>query len=231
MNNEETRYKVNGQALLEALEPEKGFFYKRLNKDKSISKKYVFEAIEIMDITVSGGPTKFYIHAMIVGSSEAYLKRDSFEISEEDYKKFQLSKKGMFRLTLLTKASNGLIVIRKETASMRIDMRVRPKVYKELVSKADKCKMTVTEYCRTICEDGKVVAAFSDKDIELMTNISQLSSQLSHYANAMKNGFFRNMSPQERLHFLGTAESLEEYRKEIRQVVTYLHKFVKNKNV
>lgn len=234
MEDKETRYKVDGSDLLNNLEPDKGFYFKYRSKDDT-SKKYCYEPIKLGLIWVSGGPDKFMIHVKLqrkqLNGVDSSVREFRYEISEEDYKKFQLNKKGKFRLALLTKASDGLIVTRKETATMRIDMRVRPKVYKELAANAEKCKMTVTEYCRTVCENGKVVAAFSDNEIELMTKISQLSSQLSHYSTAMKNGFFRNMSPQERLHFLGTAESLDEYRKEIRQVITYLHKFVKNRNV
>lgn len=227
MEEKETRYKCNGKALLNALEPDRGFYYKRINRDRSVSKKYSFEAIQVFDMTVSGGPDKFYLHANIAESGATCMQRQSYEISEEDYKKFQLNKRGKYRLDLLTKASGGLIVRRKETASKRIDMRVRASTYEQLSASAKKCNMSVTEYCRKVCEEGKVVAAFTDSEIELMTNIRQLSSHLSHYAAFLKNGIFQEMSKRDRLEYLATGESLQDYRREIKQVVTFLHKFVK----
>ena len=106
-------------------------------------------------------------------------------------------------------------------------MRVRASTYEQLSASAKKCNMSVTEYCRKVCEEGKVVAAFTDSEIELMTNIRKLSSHLSHYAAFLKNGIFQEMSKRDRLEYLATGESLQDYRREIKQVVTFLHKFVK----
>lgn len=68
MEEKETRYKVNGLALLAALDSTRGFFYKLANRFKEASGKYKYIPVKVFDMTISGGPDKFYLHAMIAAS-------------------------------------------------------------------------------------------------------------------------------------------------------------------
>ncbi len=231
MEQKETRYKVNGSALIEAVEPGKCFFYKRINSVSDESKKYSFEAIQVLDMTISGGPERFYLHANILERGATCLQRQSYEISEEDYKKFQQRKAHRFRLDLLTKASGGLIVRRKLVASKHIDIRVTPALYEQLEREAEKCKMSISEYCRQHLEGKKPVAAFSEKERNMLENISRFSSDLVHFKSALEHSFFKSMSTEERIRFLGTSEELYRYRKLINMAVNEINKLTRGKQI
>jgi len=227
MEEKETRYKVNGLALLEALDSAKGFFYKQTDRFKEVSGKYTYTPIKVFDMTISGGPDKFYLHAMIAASGDTCLTRHDFEISENDYKKFQQTKSQWFRLELLTKASNGLIVTKKIVASKHIDIRVTEELYEQLSKEAEKCKIPVSEYCRKHLEGKKPVAAFSEKEREDMNKILQLSSDLVHYKSALENSFFKTLSTDERIRFLGTSDELSKFRLQINEAVQVINKLAR----
>lgn len=227
MEEKETRYKVNGLALLAALDPAKGFFYKRANKVRTGSGKYIYIPIKVFYMTVSGGPEKFYLHAMIAASRDTCMTRHDFEISENDYKKFQQTKSQWFRLELLTKASNGLIVTKKIVADKHIDIRVTEELYNQLSKEAEKCKIPVSEYCRRHLEGKKPVAAFSEKERDDMNKILQLSSDLVHYKSALENSFFKTLSTDERIRFLGTSDELSRFRMQIQKAVQVINKLAR----
>ena len=229
MIENETRYKVNGLALLSALDSTKGFFYKQANRFRTGSGKYIYIPIKVFDMTISGGPEKFYLHAMIAASGDTYMTRNDFEISENDYKKFQQTKSKWFRLELLTKASNGLIVTKKIVASKHIDIRVTEELYNQLSQEAEKCKIPVSEYCRRHLEGKKPVAAFSEKEREDMNKILQLSSDLVHYKSALENSFFKTLSTDERIRFLGTSDELSKFRMKIQEAVQVINKLARSK--
>jgi len=229
MIEKETRYKVNGLALLSALDSTKGFFYKQANRFRTGSGKYIYTPIKVFDMTVSGGPEKFYLHAMIAASGDTCMTRHDFEISENDYKKFQQTKSQWFRLELLTKASNGLIVTKKIVADKHIDIRVTAALYKQLSKEAEKCKIPVSEYCRRHLEGKKPVAAFSDEELEKINKILQFSSDLVHYKSALENSFFKTLSTEERIKFLGTSDELSRFRMQINQAVQVINKLARSK--
>lgn len=228
MEQKETRYKYNGLALLAALDSNKGFFYKRTDSLKRSPRKYSFEPIKVFDVTISGGPEKFYLHAMIAASGDICMKRNDFEISEGDYKKFQQTKSKWFRLELLTKASNGLIVTKKVVANKHVDIRMTQELYDTLSEEAEKCKIPLSEYCRKQLEGKKPVAAFTDNELKMLENISHLSSDLVHYKAALENSFFKSLSTAERLKFLGTSEELSMFRRKINFAVSFINKLSRN---
>lgn len=227
MEEKETRYKVNGLALLAALDSTRGFFYKLANRFKEASGKYKYIPVKVFDMTISGGPDKFYLHAMIAASGDTCMTRHDFDISENDYKKFQQTKSKWFRLELLTKASNGLIVTKKIVANKHIDIRVTEELYKQLSLEAEKCKIPVSEYCRRHLEGKKPVAAFSEKEREDMNKILQLSSDLVHYKSALENSFFKTLSTDERIRFLGTSDELSKFRMKIQEAVQVINKLAR----
>lgn len=227
MEDNETRYKVNGLVLLEALEPAKGFFYKQTDRFKEASGKYTYTPIKVFDMTISGGPDKFYLHAMIAVSGDICMSMHDFEISENDYKKFQQTKSKWFRLELLSKASNGLIVTKKIVANKHIDIRVTEELYKQLSQEAEKCKIPVSEYCRKHLEGKKPVAAFTEKERDDINKILQLSSDLVHYKSALEHSFFRTLSTDERIRFLGTSDELSKFRLQINEAVQVINKLAR----
>lgn len=228
IEEKETRYKAYGLSLISNLEPGKGFFYKRINRSSDESKKYSFESVKVLDMTISGGPERFYLHANIVEVGSDSIQRYSYEISEDDYKKFQLSKRGRFRLDLLTKASGGLIVRRKQVASKHIDIRVTPALYEELEKEAEKCKMPISEYCRRHLEGKKPVAAFTENELKIMKIISHIGSDMLHYKSALEHSFFKSLSAEERIKFLGTSEELKMYRQQIGLAVKVINKLTRS---
>lgn len=222
--NKETRYRFDGESLLREVAPDKKFYVRIRQKHEEGEAKFKYIPAKVASVWVSGGPHDFFLHVEKKWGAISNFMEDRFPISEEDYKLFQ-RKDGTYRLKLLSKASGGNIVIRKNVASKHIDIRVTPELYAKLANDAEKCNMPLSDYCREHLKGKRPRAALDDAERELVNKTERLCSHLSRFSSAMK-GVLKEMSPDERLHYIMFGKSFEEYRKYIDQAVKLLNNFL-----
>ena len=99
----ETIYRFNGDEALQKASPGKAFYLVTEDVASGKSKK-VFMPILVLDVHISGGPERFYIHAFICKKTKNAYQGLKYEITADEYQKFQQYKGDKRRINLLLKA-------------------------------------------------------------------------------------------------------------------------------
>ena len=226
--NKETRYRYEGETLLKEVAPDKKFCFKLRLKTEDGKKKFTYEEIKIGKVWVSGGPDKFMVHIEITRGLEKSAREWQYYISEEEYKDFQMSKHDMKRLQLLTKASNGLIVVRKNVAEKFVGIRMTPDLYKELSSKAKTCNMSLSDFCREQLKGSTTHAALTEEEQKLLERLSDWRLDFLNFRNALL-GVLKKIPQEERLGYMINGESAIVWRNQLKRALTFIDNFTNNK--
>lgn len=224
-DKKETIYRFQGSAFLKEIEPEKAFFLHVKTLQKDTPSVDDWKRVSVGDVHVSGGPEKYYIHAEIFRQDTGVSLQRKYEISEDDYRYFQIYKGNKRRLDLLTKAAEGHLAIRKIVASKHIDLRVTPEFYEELSEGAKQCKMSLSDYCREHLKGKKPRAKLTDEELSMMMKMIRIHDDILNFRNAL-GGYLKGRLPQERVTMLIEGESLTWWRQYIKKSLICLDKFI-----
>lgn len=199
--------------------PDKAFYL--MSEEKSASKtKKVFTPISVTGVHVSGGPDKFYIHAFILNKISKTWQGLKYEITADEYQKFQKYKGDKRRINLLVNASKHQLVVKKVVASKHIDIRVTPDLYDELSRQAALCKMTISDYCREHLK-GVQPRSISQKEEEFIDNLSELRSDFIGFKNAL-SGFLKRLPAEERVGCLVEGLEARKWRQYLINALVYI---------
>lgn len=224
----ETRYRFEGKDLLKEVAPDKRFFLRLKLKKEDGSEEIGYEPTTIGKVWASGGPDKFYIHAEVKMLHDTRIREWKYNISESEYKDFQMNKHSRKRLQLLTKASNGLIVIRKNTASKFVGIRMTEELYEKLSVNAKKCNMSLSDYCREQLAGNKTYAALTDEETKMLDELSKLRLDFLNFRNALL-GVLKKIPLEERLHYMIDGESARVWRDHLKQALLLIDDFLEKR--
>lgn len=224
----ETRYRFEGKDLLKEVAPDKRFFLRLKLKKEDGAEEIKYEPTTIGKVWASGGPDKFYLHAEVKRLNETIVREWRYYISESEYKDFQMNKHSRKRLQLLTKASNGLIVIRKNTASKFVGIRMTEELYEKLSVNAKKCNMSLSDYCREQLAGNKTYAALTDEETKMLDELSKLRLDFLNFRNALL-GVLKKIPLEERLHYMIDGESARVWRDHLKQALLFIDDFLEKR--
>ena len=207
----ETIYRFNGDEALQKASPGKAFYLVTEDVASGKSKK-VFMPILVLDVHISGGPERFYIHAFICKKTKNAYQGLKYEITADEYQKFQQYKGDKRRINLLLKASDGSLVVKKNAATVIKGIRMTAELADELTANAAKCNMSFSDYCRTLLQ-GKTPT------VALMKNIVQYRTDVMKFAGAYFK-VLRGVPNSERPNYIVAGESFAFWR-------TYIQKGLK----
>lgn len=221
--NKETIYKFDGSAFLNEVEPDKKFFIKIIKKE---DKRTIYKEVTIGKVWASGGPTKYYIHAELAKvEKQPYGRVHSFEISEEEYRRFIAYKGDKRRLNLLIKAAAGFLVIKKNPATVIKGIRMTEELAAELTANAAKCNMSFSDYCRTLLQGKTPMVALNQDELSVLEKIVQFRIDVLKFAGAYFN-VLRSIPNQQRPNYLVAGESFEFWRNYLRNGLKCLDRLI-----
>lgn len=214
----ETIYRFNGDEALQKASPGKAFYL--VTEDVASGKnKKVFTPISVAGVHVSGGPDRFYIHAFISNNIRKCWQALRYEITADEYQKFQQYKGDKRRINLLLKASGGSIVVKKNAATVIKGIRMTAELAEELTANAAKCNMSFSDYCRTLLQGKTPTVALTPDEMEVMKNIVQYRTDVMKFAGAYFK-VLRGVPNSERPNYIVAGESFAFWR-------TYIQKGLK----
>lgn len=210
MTDNETIYKVNGDDFLKKHHPEKSFFLKKQDG--------IWHPVSVGKIWVSNFNKVFKICALVDSV------RHTYEISEEQWKKWLKLKSDNKRMSVLIDAADDL-KIRKIPASKHIDLRVRKDFYDKIAADAEICKLPISVYCRYLLEGSQPKAAFTDEEKENIIALVNFQQNLKNYANAMKAVSYK-IPAEQRPFWIIEGVAYTEYRRIIKETLLYIDKVI-----
>lgn len=220
----ETIYRFNGDEALQKASPGKAFFL--VTEDVASGKtKKVFTPISVLDVHISGGPERFYIHAFICNKTKNAYQGLKYEITADEYQKFQQYKGDKRRINLLLKASGGFLVVRKNAATVIKGIRMTSELAEELTANAAKCNMSFSDYCRTLLQGKTPTVALTPDEMEVMKNIVQYRTDVMKFAGAYFK-VLRNIPNNERPHYIVSGESFGFWRSYIQKGLKCLDRLI-----
>lgn len=220
----ETIYRFNGDEALQKASPGKAFFL--VTEDVASGKtKKVFTPISVLDVHISGGPERFYIHAFICNKTKNVYQGLKYEITADEYQKFQQYKGDKRRINLLLKASGGFLVVRKNAATVIKGIRMTSELAEELTANAAKCNMSFSDYCRTLLQGKTPTVALTPDEMEVMKNIVQYRTDVMKFAGAYFK-VLRNIPNNERPHYIVSGESFGFWRSYIQKGLKCLDRLI-----
>lgn len=220
----ETIYRFNGDEALQKASPGKAFFL--VTEDVASGKtKKVFTPISVLDVHISGGPERFYIHAFICNKTKNAYQGLKYEITADEYQKFQQYKGDKRRINLLLKASGGFLVVRKNAATVIKGIRMTSELAEELTANAAKCNMSFSDYCRTLLQGKTPTVALTPDEMEVMKNIVQYRTDVMKFAGAYFK-VLRNIPNNERPHYIVSGESFGFWRLYIQKGLKCLDRLI-----
>lgn len=214
----ETIYRFNGDEALQKASPGKAFYLVTEDVASGKSKK-VFMPILVLDVHISGGPERFYIHAFICKKTKNAYQGLKYEITADEYQKFQQYKGDKRRINLLLKASGGSLVVKKNAATVIKGIRMTAELADELTANAAKCNMSFSDYCRTLLQGKTPTVALTPDEMKVMKNIVQYRTDVMKFAGAYFK-VLRGVPNSERPNYIVAGESFAFWR-------TYIQKGLK----
>ena len=224
----ETRYRFEGKDLLKEAASDKRFFLRLKLKKEDGSEVIEYEPTTLGKVWVSGGPDKFYIHAEVKRLNDIHVREWRYNISESEYKDFQMNKHSRKRLQLLTKASGGLIVVRKNKASKFVGIRMTEELYEKLSVNAKKCNMSLSDYCREQLAGNKTYAALTDEETKMLDELSKWRLDFLNFRNALI-GVLKRIPQEERLGYMINGESAKTWRDHLKQALLFIDDFLEKR--
>lgn len=129
------------------------------------------------------------------------------------------------QLRILRKQDKELRWLRYR-ATERVELRVTPYEKRLLEASAKECGMKPATYLRRLMRGTVPRKAMTREEVEMACRVAVFLDNMQKFDNAAR-GWYRNLSPQERLAFIIGDRRYEEYRREYAEAVRYLYDFTR----